>query len=105
MLTQKEIIEQLVRTRPEIEAVGVRVLGFFGSYATGMQTEHSDIDILIETTPQFVEQTDPLHAFTTLQEIKARYQQIFHLPVDIADRNGLNEIGRKYILSTVIYVP
>ena len=98
-------IDGLCQTRPEIEAVGVRVLGLFGSYATGTQTEQSDIDILIETTPQFVEQTDPLHAFTILREIKARYQQIFCVPVDIADLNGFNEIGRKYILNSVIYVP
>lgn len=105
MLTQKEIIRLLVKTKPEVEAVGVRVLGLFGSYAAGMQTEQSDIDILIETTPEFVEQTDPLYAFTLLKEIKDRYQQIFRVPVDIADRNALNEIGRNYILNSVIYVP
>lgn len=104
MLTREEIIAQIVRTKPEFESLGINVLGIFGSYANGTPTEASDIDILIETTPQFVAKTDPLRAFTLLKEIKERYQRIFQVSVDIADKNGLNEIGREYILQSVIYV-
>jgi len=104
MLTQKSILEQIMKTKPEIESLGIRVLGLFGSYARGGATELSDIDILIETTPQFVQQTDPLHAFSVLQEVRDRYQQMFQTTVDIADKNALSDIGKEHILGTVIYV-
>ena len=104
MLTQKLIIEQIIQTKPEIESLGIRVLGLFGSYAEGMATESSDIDILIETTPQFVQQTDPLHAFSVLREVKDRYQRMFQTKVDIADKNALSAIGKEHILGNIIYV-
>ena len=104
MLTKEEILAQIIRTKPEIESMGINVLGLFGSYADGTSTEASDIDILIETTPEFVHQSDPLHAFTLLQELKEKYQKIFQVSVDIADKNGLNDIGKEYILQSVIYV-
>lgn len=104
MLTQKNILEQIIKTKPEIELLGIRVLGLFGSYAKGAATELSDIDILIETTPQFVQQTDPLYAFSVLQEVRNRYQQMFQTTVEIADKNALSDIGKEHILGTVIYV-
>lgn len=104
MLTQKIILDQIIKTKPEIELLGIRVLGLFGSYAQGVPTESSDIDILIETTPQFILQTDPLRAFSVLQEVRERYQQIFHVSVDIADKNALSDIGKEHILKNVIYV-
>lgn len=104
MLTQRHILDQIIKTKPEIESLGIRVLGLFGSYAREGATELSDIDILIETTPQFVQQTDPLHAFSVLQEVRNRYQQMFQTTVDIADKNALSDIGKEHILGTVIYV-
>lgn len=104
MLNQKIIIDQIIKTKPEIESLGIRVLGLFGSYAKGVATESSDIDILIETTPQFVQQTDPLRAFSILQEVKDRYQQMFKVSVDIADRSALSSIGKKHIIENTIYV-
>ena len=104
MLTQQIILDQIRKTKPEIEALGIRVLGLFGSYAKGIPTESSDIDILIETPPQFVQQTDPLRAFSILQEVRNRYQHMFQTKVDIADKNALSDIGKEHILGNIIYV-
>lgn len=104
MLTQKAILDQLMASKPELESLGIRVLGLFGSYASGIPVESSDVDILIETTPQFVQQTDPLQAFSILQGIREKFQVLFKVPVDLADKSALSDIGREHILKNVIYV-
>lgn len=49
MQTRAQIEEKLKKIKPLLTAkFHVSQLGYFGSYATGEQTENSDIDILVE---------------------------------------------------------
>ena len=52
-MTREDIIRILAEVLPELrEQYKVRTLGLFGSYARGDQTEHSDIDLLVEFAPE-----------------------------------------------------
>ncbi len=49
MRSAEEILTILDHTKPELERrFGVRRIGLYGSYAYGVQTENSDIDLIVE---------------------------------------------------------
>ena len=49
MRSAEEILTILDHTNPELERhFGVRRIGLYGSYAYGVQTENSDIDLIVE---------------------------------------------------------
>jgi predicted nucleotidyltransferase len=49
MISSDAILQFLSKSKPELEhRFGVRRIGLYGSFALGNQTEHSDIDILVE---------------------------------------------------------
>ncbi|PSO49825.1 MAG: nucleotidyltransferase [Cyanobacteria bacterium SW_9_44_58] len=49
MLTQEQLIKQLQKEYPHlVTEYGVKNVGIFGSYAKGIPTETSDIDLIIE---------------------------------------------------------
>ena len=49
MLTEKQLAKKLKTIKPFLtEKYFVKQIGYFGSYASGMATEASDIDILVE---------------------------------------------------------
>ena len=49
MRSAEKILTILDHTKPELERrFGVRRIGLYGSYAYGVQTENSDIDLIVE---------------------------------------------------------
>ena len=49
MRSAEEILTILDHTKPELERrFGVGRIGLYGSYAYGVQTENSDIDLIVE---------------------------------------------------------
>ena len=49
MRSAGEFLTILDHTKPELERrFGVRRIGLYGSYAYGVQTENSDIDLIVE---------------------------------------------------------
>ena len=98
------ILNKLKDINPSIEKDGIRLLGLFGSYSRNEATPSSDIDILIETTPLFLEKYRGLRAFSKLEELKINLENIFHKNVDIVDKQGLIQKNNTYILNKAIYV-
>jgi predicted nucleotidyltransferase len=104
MLSQLTILEKLKELKPLFEKEGVKLLGLFGSYSCGTAKENSDIDILIETTPSFLEENIGWDAFVKLDELKDILQNTFGKKVDIVDKQGLIDHNNTYILNKTIYV-
>jgi len=73
----------------------VKEIGYFGSYATGEETELSDIDILVEFK-------EPLG--WKFFELKEFLEEQLGRSVDLVTRNALKEQLRESILSKTIYV-
>ena len=49
--TKDDVVGMLSEHRHQIEALGVRLVGLFGSFARGNQKPESDVDLLVEFEP------------------------------------------------------
>lgn len=103
-MNKEEILKTLKELRSKYEADGFLILGLFGSYARGEETEASDIDILIETKPEFLERYRGFHAFSKFDDIKGELKTALHKEIDFVDKQGLLQRGNDYILKKAIYV-
>ncbi len=96
MLSNSEIESKLQSLKPELEnRFHVSAIGYFGSYSNGQQTEHSDLDLLVEFS-------QPIGwEFFTLE----RYlEQMLGLRVDLVTRNALKDYIKESILKQVKYI-
>jgi predicted nucleotidyltransferase len=101
---RRELLGKIGFLKRRYEPEGFIILGVFGSYARGEETPQSDLDILYELREPFYTKYAGWDACGRLEDIKQELQQALGGKIDIASRNGLNEIGRKYILPEVVYV-
>ncbi len=101
---KKDIAFKLSAVKHKYEQEGFIVLGVFGSYARGEETPESDIDILYEFREPFYSHYPGWEAFGRLETIKAEIEKILGRKVDLADRDALDEIGKRFILPEVTYV-
>ncbi len=104
ILTKSNILKTLKSMQPTFEKEGVNLLGLFGSYSRDEAKEDSDIDILIETTPMFLEMNRGFSAYSKLDELKTLLEDTFNKNVDIIDKQGLLDHNNTYILKKAIYV-
>lgn len=82
-LTRQDIFRILRESRPTLDRFAVRRIGLFGSYATGRQTQASDIDLLVEfDRPSY-------DNFAGLQDALER---LFGRKVEILTPDGLDGI-------------
>jgi predicted nucleotidyltransferase len=100
MLTREQVVESLrLRSAYLAEEFGVRRIGLFGSFAKGLSTDKSDVDLIIEFDPpiglRFMELGD------YLEEVLGRR-------VDILTPVGLQAIRQKTvredITESIVYV-
>jgi len=103
-LEKNLILQKLKTLQIDFQKDGINILGLFGSYARDEQREDSDIDILIETTPLFLQKYKGLKAYAKLEDIKNLFETTFDKKIDIVDKNGLLQHNNNYILSKAIYV-
>lgn len=96
MLSSMDIISRLQELKPVLaDRFYVSKIGYFGSYASGDQTEKSDIDILVEFT-------QPIGwEFFTLEKY---LEKSLGLSVDLVTENALKERIKQPILRQVKYI-
>ena len=64
MKSAQDILEFLAHSKPELERrFGVRRIGLYGSYASGMQQEDSDIDLVAELKEPKFDDLAGLHIY------------------------------------------
>lgn len=96
MRQPNEIESKLSELKPILaERFHVRKIGYFGSYASGKQTEKSDLDLLVEfSAPVGWE-------FFTLEKF---LEKEFGLKVDLVTMDALKEKIKAPILNEVRYI-
>jgi len=102
-MKQKDILNYLKQIKPYYENEGFVIEGLFGSYARDEANNKSDVDILMHTTPSFVEKYG-FSAISRLEEIKNELSQALKIPVDIASSSGMGKTAKKFILDKTIYI-
>jgi predicted nucleotidyltransferase len=102
-MKKEEILAKLGELKPIYAEDGFIIKGLFGSYSTDSATTNSDIDILVESTPEFANKYG-FKAISKINQIKQELSDTFGVSVDIADSSGLGQTGKKFILDRAIYV-
>jgi uncharacterized protein len=98
MTTLKYIKEVLLEEKEEMSKLGINNIGVFGSYVRGEANDNSDIDILIDVSPE------SSLTFFSLIEIELKLSEIFNNKIDIVIKSDLKPNIGKTILSEVEYV-
>ena len=88
-MQKEQILSYLSTIKGELVKNGIEKIGLFGSFARDSADLYSDIDIVIKTTPKFVEQYDGVKGFLFLEDLRNELKQKFHKSVDICDETGL----------------
>ena len=105
MLDRQNILASLKRFKQEYGNEGFVIHGLFGSYAVDAAREDSDIDILVEATPRFVELNGGgFGAIARLEEIRLKLKNEFGVNVDLTDKSGLGQTGQEFIVEKTLYV-
>ena len=100
MLTREKIIQALQKELPYFaNEYGVKKIGLFGSFAKGIQTENSDVDVFVEFDRpiglKFIEFGDYL-------------EKLFGTKTDILTPAGIRSIRLKHVArdieENIIYV-
>ncbi len=101
-----DLIEKLKSLKLKYSQEGFELLGIFGSYARNEANANSDIDILykISNTAEYLEKYSGWSAINHIIDVKQQLKDDLDTDIDFVDIESLNNIGKKYILSDVIYV-
>ena len=99
-MEKEQILSYLSSIKNNLVLNGIERIGLFGSFARDSADLYSDIDIVIKTTPKFVEKFDGVKGFLFLEDLREDLKRKFHKPVDICDESGLKH---KEVIKDVIY--
>jgi len=103
-MTKNEILNYLKELKPELFSHGIKSLGLFGSFAKEKSNENSDIDIVYETTDEFIQTYQGWIAFTYLNtNLRDKLINKFNVKVDMFDLNS-DSIMKNKIKNEAIYV-
>ena len=80
----------------ELQALGARKIGVFGSFARGEETPESDVDVYLE----FAQGMKTYDNFFAIHEL---LQNLFGRPIDLVTEGSLTERKARLILPTVHY--
>lgn len=96
MLSRTDIENKLQEIKPVlVDKFHVSMIGYFGSYVSGQQTNKSDLDLLVKFS-------QPIGwEFFTLEKF---LEQEFGIAVDLVTENALKERIKETILNQVIYI-
>ncbi len=98
MTTKEYILTTIKNHKPELNKLGIKDIGLFGSYLKNEQSFNSDIDILVDFFPE-KENFDNFMAIYDLLERLFENEN-----VEIVTKNGLSPYIGPKILNEVIYV-
>lgn len=102
-MNKMSILNYLTNIKSKYQNEGFLIKALFGSYSRDEADENSDVDILVEATPEFANRYG-FGAISRIHEIQAELSQALGLPVDLADSTGMGKTGKKFIIDRAIYV-
>lgn len=99
-MNRNQIIQLLDKSKPFLkERFKIIRIGLFGSYATGLNTNTSDVDIIFDL------EVDKTLGLKDLNEMEVFFSKLFKIKdVDLINSKYVNPIIKHEINKTVIYV-
>ena len=101
---EQELIRKIKLLKKKYQNEGFDMIGIFGSYVRGEETDKSDLDILYEITEAFLKKYPGWDSILRLEEIRSEIEKKLNKKIDMADRSALNKVAKKYILPEVMSV-
>ena len=92
------IFKRILDEQKQLAFYGVKNIGLFGSFVRGDQTPMSDIDILVEFTPE-------KHTFDNFMEVAFLLEEILGRKVELITPEALSPHIGPHILREVEHVP
>jgi len=102
-MKKQAILNYLKSAKEQYQKEGFIIKALFGSYSRGEETNESDIDVLVEATPEFANRYG-FGAVHRIQEIQKELSKAMGVKVDLADSTGMSKTGKKFIIDRAIYV-
>ena len=102
-MNKESILNYLTDVKSKYQNEGFLIKALFGSYSRDEADEKSDVDILVEATPEFASHYG-FGAIARICEIQVELSLALGLPVDLADSTGMSKAGKKFIIDRAIYV-
>lgn len=99
MIDKKDILSFLEENKEEFtSAYSLMKIGIFGSFASGQQSENSDIDLIVDFFPNTKGIADKK------LELKRIVKEKFNREVDICTEKYIKPYFKSQILQSAIYV-
>ncbi len=98
VITKDDLIERMLEQREQLLSFGVASIGLFGSFERGEHTASSDIDLLVEFTPD-------KHTFDNFMDVTFFLEDILGRRVEVVTPEGLSPHIGPHILKEVERVP
>ena len=96
---KEDILEYIRQNKSQFQKhFHVVKIGLFGSFARDEQTEHSDIDLIIEL------EEDTQRIYELKQALREVFESQFNRPVEIAREKYLKSYAKNVILNEAVYV-
>ena len=100
----KVLLQKLKDKKKTLLNDGFEIIGVFGSYAKGKETQNSDIDLLYDIKPIFLQKYGGFEAFAKINEIRKELKEYLKKDVDLATIDNSSKTFKEYVLKDVIYV-
>ncbi len=92
--TKGDIFKLILEERERLVFLGVVSIGLFGSFVRGEQNSSSDVDILVELSPE-------KHTFDNFMEISFLLEELLGRKVEVVTPEGLSPYIGPHILNEV----
>jgi hypothetical protein len=96
--TKDDIINRILEERERFSMFGVMSIGLFGSFVRGDHTASSDVDILVEFSPE-------KHTFDNFMEVSFLLEELLGRKVEVVTPEALSPHIGPHILREVERVP
>ena len=98
------LLQKLKEKKKKLLNEGFEIIGIFGSYAKGKETSNSDIDLLYDIKPIFLQKYNGFEAFAKINEIRKELKEYLKKDVDLATIDNHSKTFKEYALKDIIYV-
>jgi uncharacterized protein len=95
--TEEQVLTLIRDHQSQLQTIGIRRLGLFGSFRRGEQDATSDVDVLVEFAPR-------VKTFDNFMQAAFFLEQLFGRPVELVTAESLSPYLARHILSEVQYV-
>jgi len=92
--TKDAIVQRILEAQERFTLLGVRSMGLFGSFVRGEQTSLSDVDMLVEFTPE-------KHTFDNFMEVAFLLEELLGRKVEVVTPESLSPYIGPHILREV----